>query len=174
MAVIISLPIILIVLLFFFSDGDFMGPHYETNMYSNFIPSLKEEYGLKFHQEDEIKHYSSFTVADDAGWDLIIYNKNLDFKNYIRKDGVIEYLDPNEVKLWHTYDLCLNEPLEIKDIKIRKLICSLEKNGKILPMSSLDGSLLYTYSSGNDMPGSINIVIFFPDENLVWIKYFNW
>ena len=61
--------------------------------------------------------------------------------------------------------------MEIQDVKVRNLICSLEDSETKLPMSSLDGVNLVIK---NDMPMEINVAIFLPENNLVWIKYFRW
>ena len=55
--------------------------------------------------------------------------------------------------------------------KVKGLICNLEDSKIKIPMSSLDGVNLVVK---NDMPMEINVAIFLPEDNLVWIKYFRW
>lgn len=168
--VIIALPIILIIIVILINPN-FMGLDYNTKMKDNFIPKIQNEYGLKFNANDEVIHFSEYSVADDSGYDLIIYNKNLDMNNYISENGKIEYNYPRDVNLFNVYDLCKEEPMEIQDEKVRDLICSLEDSKTKLPMSSLDGVNLVVE---NDMPMEINVSIFLLENNLVWVKYFRW
>jgi hypothetical protein len=168
--VIIALPIILIIIVILINPN-FMGLDYSTKMKHNFIPKIQNEYGLTFNENDEVIHFSEYTVADDSGYDLIIYNKNLDMNNYISENGKIEYNYPRDVNLFNVYDLCKDEPMEIQDEKVRGLICNLEDSKIKIPMSSLDGVNLVVK---NDMPMEINVAIFLPEDNLVWIKYFRW
>jgi len=164
--------VFLFIIFFIFLLSHLLEPTFEKNNQlhqDRFILKMKDEYGIKFSEDDEIKHFSYFRYADDYGVDLIIENFNLNFKNYISKNGIIENLDPKNVQLWHTQHLCDGEELEIKDKKIRNIICSLNNKSKILPMSGINGPL-YT----NDIPSNATMAIFFPDENLVWIKVFDW
>ena len=167
---IIASPYLLVILGISFSPN-FLGLDYNTTISESFIPNIKKNYGLKFDENDEVIHFSQYTVADDSGYDLIIYNENLDMNNYISENGKIEYHYPRDVNLFNTYDLCKDEPMEIKDEKVRDLICTLEDSKTKLAMSSLDGVKLVIE---NDMPMEINVAIFLQENNLVWIKYFRW